>query len=185
MPSQPPLSQLPQFYFPTGQAVSETSRKEFQQRIDKHYEASPSGMGIEQFAAMAQEVRHRAEQRGSPQRFLVVFRSRNQQSHGNPAAVGRARRGVEARDVGHPGSRSRGGAAASCARPQLCDLPRMVGRTLFRKLAGPEGAALPKEDFLRWWAAHSMLSAPTIKRVYEVLRQDGRDVSAAPAALVC
>lgn len=92
--------------------MSDSTRSEIQNRIDKHYEATPSGLGIEQFAAMTQEVG---------------------------------------------------------------DLPRMIGRTLFRRLAGAEGTILSREVFMRWWTSHNMFSAPTIKRVYEVLRQEGRE----------
>lgn len=54
--TQPPLSQLPQFYFPSSQQNAESTQSELLQRINKHYEASPSGLGMEEFTAMASEV---------------------------------------------------------------------------------------------------------------------------------
>ncbi len=60
---------------------------------------------------------------------------------------------------------------------QVCELPRMVGRTFFRRLAGEQGTAISKEEFLKFWTAHKLFSAPIIKRVYEVLRNEGEDVS--------
>jgi hypothetical protein len=54
----------------------------------------------------------------------------------------------------------------------------MVARVLFRRLAGPEGTVVSKDVFTKWWSARGMLSSPPIKRVYEVLRKEGQDVSA-------
>lgn len=55
-PLQPPLSQLPQFYFPHGQQPSDSLKTEFSQRLDKHFQGQPIGLTIDQFAVMAQEV---------------------------------------------------------------------------------------------------------------------------------
>jgi hypothetical protein len=53
----------------------------------------------------------------------------------------------------------------------------MIARVLFRRLAGPEGTVASREVFIKWWNGRGMLSSPPIKRVYEVLRKDGHDVS--------
>uniref|UniRef100_A0A7S0S199 EF-hand domain-containing protein n=1 Tax=Chlamydomonas leiostraca TaxID=1034604 RepID=A0A7S0S199_9CHLO len=109
---RPPLSQLPQFYFPNGATAPDSARLEFQGRVDHHFNAHPIGLGMEEFVGMA-------------------F------------------------DAG--------------------DLPRMIGRCMFRRLAGEAGTHVPKDAFTKWWAAHNMLSAPPIKRVYEVLRKEGQE----------
>lgn len=60
---------------------------------------------------------------------------------------------------------------------QLGDLPHMIGRVLFRRLVGAEeGARVGQPIFAAWWTSHGMLSAPPIKRVYEVLRKDWQEV---------
>ncbi|KAJ9518181.1 hypothetical protein QJQ45_010072 [Haematococcus lacustris] len=113
--SQPPLSQLPQFYFPNALQVSEARAAEFASRVRKHYEAQPSGLDLDQFTSMVNEAG---------------------------------------------------------------DLPTTVGRALFWRLGGPEAKTVQQDTFLSWWHARCLLPAPTIKRVFEVLRQEHQEQQA-------
>ncbi|KAL6752232.1 hypothetical protein V8C86DRAFT_2761140 [Haematococcus lacustris] len=109
---RPPLSQLPQFYFPNALQVSEARAAEFASRVRKHYEAQPSGLDLDQFTSMVNEAG---------------------------------------------------------------DLPTTVGRALFWRLGGPEAKTVQQDTFLSWWHARCLLPAPTIKRVFEVLRQEHQE----------
>ncbi|KAF5827169.1 hypothetical protein DUNSADRAFT_1196 [Dunaliella salina] len=54
---RPPISQLPQFYFPGGQQPASASvRAEQTRRIEQQFDVYPSGLGIEEFSSLISEV---------------------------------------------------------------------------------------------------------------------------------
>lgn len=65
---------------------------------------------------------------------------------------------------------------------QVCELPSMVAYSLFKRLTGceageEEGAAVPRDTFIKFWTGRGLVTAPPPKRAFDSLRPDGQDVS--------
>lgn len=58
---------------------------------------------------------------------------------------------------------------------KVCDLPTVLGYPLFTKLGGAEGSPVKQQAFEKWWLQHNLLSASPVKRMFEILRSDGKD----------
>lgn len=58
---------------------------------------------------------------------------------------------------------------------ELSEIPCMVGYTLFKRLLQPNTVEVTKESFVRWWLSHSMVAAQPVRRVFEILRQEGQE----------
>jgi serine/threonine-protein phosphatase 2A regulatory subunit B'' len=62
----------------------------------------------------------------------------------------------------------------TCA-PQVCQLPTILAHPWFERLvANTPGRLVSKAAFTDWWMSRGLLSAPPAKRLWEVLRQEGR-----------
>ena len=59
---------------------------------------------------------------------------------------------------------------------QACEVPTMVGHTLFRRLAGSEDGRVTRDMFTKWWASRNLLNSLPAKKLFEILRKDGQDV---------
>ncbi|PNW81795.1 hypothetical protein CHLRE_06g260600v5 [Chlamydomonas reinhardtii] len=63
---------------------------------------------------------------------------------------------------------------------EVCELPSMVAYSLFKRLTGceageEEGAAVPRDTFIKFWTGRGLVTAPPPKRAFDSLRPDGQD----------
>jgi hypothetical protein len=60
-------------------------------------------------------------------------------------------------------------------RLQVCQLPTILAHPWFERLvANTPGRLVSKAAFTDWWMSRGLLSASPAKRLWEVLRQEGR-----------
>ena len=58
---------------------------------------------------------------------------------------------------------------------QVCQLPTILAHPWFERLvAGRSDRLVQQNTFVNWWLNRGLLSAPASKRLWEVLRPDGR-----------
>lgn len=58
---------------------------------------------------------------------------------------------------------------------QVCKLPTILAHPWFERLVGDSPSRLvSKGGFLEWWLSRRLVTAPPSKRLWEVLRPEGR-----------
>lgn len=58
---------------------------------------------------------------------------------------------------------------------QVCKLPTILAHPWFERLVGDSTSRLvSKQGFLEWWLSRRLVTAPPSKRLWEVLRPEGR-----------
>lgn len=62
-----------------------------------------------------------------------------------------------------------------CAPPQVCKLPTILAHPWFERLVGDSPSRLvSKSAFLEWWLNRRLVTASPSKRLWELLRPEGR-----------
>ncbi|KAG1668806.1 hypothetical protein FOA52_004900 [Chlamydomonas sp. UWO 241] len=78
---------------------------------------------------------------------------------------------VEGAFAPHPGGMPEGEFIAMA--DEVCEIPRMVARALFARLATTE--LLPKAVFIDFWLSRKLATAPQADRVFHSLKKDGQE----------
>jgi hypothetical protein len=62
-----------------------------------------------------------------------------------------------------------------CCVVQVCKLPTILAHPWFERLVGDSPSRLVSQQvFMEWWLSRRLVSAPPAKRLWEVLRPEGR-----------
>lgn len=67
------------------------------------------------------------------------------------------------------------GSLLLCCAVQVCKLPTILAHPWFERLVGDSPSRLVSQQvFIKWWLSRRLVSAPPAKRLWEVLRPEGR-----------
>jgi hypothetical protein len=59
--------------------------------------------------------------------------------------------------------------------PQVCQLPTILAHPWFERLvSGSSERLVSKASFVEWWSSRQLVAAPATRRLWEVLRPDGK-----------